>query len=159
MSLGPSRGSMNSPIVLLALALTVASADSQGDTTAESCSVLAGAPPVSIASPEIRVISLRAADTFLLPADLPSGVRVVVCERETLVPAEFDYKVLLAGYPFVIRVSGGMLLWLERENGQVRVSFGEGGISDEQASQIQEWVDRVQPNFHKEELYGDKDGP
>ena len=149
---------MRALIGLLAIALAAPALATPGAPPTESCSVIAGTPPVSVAAPELSVIVLSAANSFSLPAGLPSEVQAVHCERASIVPAEFDYKVVQAGYPFAISVPGGGTLWLELQNGQLGVSFGEGDLSEGEAAQTQEWLNRVQPNFHKQELPGDGDG-
>ena len=127
-------------------------------TLAESCSVLAGSPPEMVAVPSISVLGLAKNDSFRLPMGLPANVSAVVCERSSIVPAEFDYKVLQAGLPFAIKVPDGNTLWLEINDGQVRVSYGEGALSTDELSRTQQWLDRIQSNFNKSETPSDKGG-
>ena len=127
-------------------------------TPAESCSVVAGSPPEMVTAPSISVLGLSKNDSFRLPMGIPANVAAVVCERSSIVPAEFDYKVLQAGLPFAIKVPSGNTLWLEINNGQVGVSYGEGALSTDEQSRTQQWLDRIQSNFNKAETPSDKGG-
>jgi hypothetical protein len=100
-----------------------------------------------IEAPTLHVLSLASTDTFSLPAGLPANVGAVICTRASLLPAENDYKVLKAGLPFALKDPSGTTLWLELHNGQIAISYKDGALSQSEISQLQTWVNRVQPFF------------
>ena len=124
---------------------TVATAGTAGG---ETCSVLAGSPAEIVAVPGLAVSDLTESQTFALPTETVGPVAAVVCDRKSVVPAEFDYKVLQAGLPFAIR-SPRETLWIEIKDGRVAVSYKEGHLSSDETTAIQAWVNRIQPLFLK----------
>jgi hypothetical protein len=111
--------------------------------------VIAGSPAEAVAVPGLAVANLTESQTFAIPTVTAGPVAAVVCDRKSVVPAEFDYKVLQTGLPFAIR-SPQDTLWIEIKDGRVAVSYKEGHLSSDETSAIQAWVNRIQPRFYKD---------
>ncbi|MEO8670227.1 MAG: hypothetical protein ABI411_02860 [Tahibacter sp.] len=119
---------------LLGTALTAHASESAPAKTGvvEKCGVVTVGDDGQSSSdvlPSLKVVELTADDkAFVLPPDAPARVTAVTCGRASIVPAENDYKVLLAGFPFSI-IADDRILWLELDNGQLQVSVKEGQLS------------------------------
>ena len=139
-------------LVAACLLLTGASSVALGgEPTEGSCSVIttsdSGAAVVA-PLPSLHVIEATARDEpFVLPADSPNQVTAIMCGRSSLVPAQKDDKVLLAGYPLAIvseSGSGRRVLWLELSDGRFQVSYDKGALSADEASAAQSRMNEFQ---------------
>lgn len=80
---------------------------------------------------------LSASPVFSFPAPAGLALRGLKCERNSLTPAEHDYKVALAGYPFlyfVNDVSGATMrvAALEFVDGKYRMNLMKGDFTDQE---------------------------
>jgi hypothetical protein len=98
--------------------------------------------------PSLKVLSLAPSETFALPPDAPTTVKVVQCGRPSLVPAEGDYKVLAAGFPLAI-VADDRVGVLEMEEGKLRFNMINGEMKESEIPGIQEFLNKSQEHFNK----------
>ena len=120
------------------------------DTPQDECGVLVGDNDAQlVVVPSLHVAEQTdLAGPFVLPPDAPPGVHAIQCRRASIVPRGRDFEVLLAGYPLALRAPDDSVVWLELEDGQVRVSFSEDALDTAQMQAMQAWLDRVQPCFY-----------
>lgn len=114
--------------------------------TIEDCGVIAPGPDGKvqfIPLPSLSILSLGDDSTFSLPADAPSEVQVVQCERGALVPRRNDYKVIDAGFPFIIS-SGNRIGALEIVDGRLQFNMIQGDISETEIPLVQAFLDAAQ---------------
>lgn len=90
--------------------------------------------------------STAGAREFALPADTPPNVVAVQCGRDSVVPRNNDYKVLGAGYPFIIIVEQGdrMLTMEFTHEKKLHVNVTRGAVSADEQAQIDAAVARAQ---------------
>lgn len=119
---------------------------------AETCSAHAqiDGKQSTIPVPSLKVIELTTADgQFVMPADAPSQVTAIQCWRASLIPTEYDYKVLKAGFTFFITAPENRTLALLLSDGQLTVSYDKDEISAEEIQQIKRYVDATKGKFLK----------
>jgi hypothetical protein len=90
------------------------------------------------------------------PGPAPAGMTIksIFCARSDVVPAQSDYKVVQAGFPFTIyaRDPDGKtrIAVLELNEGQLRLrSVGEKGFTSEMVHRIQAFLDQSLPQLGK----------
>jgi hypothetical protein len=93
------------------------------------------------------------------PGAPPPGytIKSIFCARTDIVPAPSDYKVVAAGYPFMIfardkedRSGRTRIAILEMNGGQLRVrSVGQSGLTPEMVQRIQTFLDASLPEIAK----------
>jgi hypothetical protein len=96
--------------------------------------------------PEIHVVSQTAGEGPFAPG-IPAG-SAIRCGRSDIVPAANDWKVIAAGYPFVITEvtleHDARIAILEMVNGQVGYRFLTGRIREGEAPRIQARLEAFQ---------------
>ena len=115
-------------------------------TSIEKCGVLVAGPDGKdqvVLLPSLSVLTLSDDSTFVLPADAPSGVHVVQCGRGALVPRRNDYKVIAAGFPFII-VADDRIGALEIVDGQLQFNMLKGEMTEPEISLIQAFLNSAQ---------------
>lgn len=146
------RGILFAIVSLLALGiLCVAYAGSPESHPLEKCGVIAkiNGKETSIVLPSLHVIESTAkAGPFVLPADAPPDVSAVECGRRSPIPAENDYKVLQAGFPFYIVAPDGRVSVLELSNGRLQASTRDGEFTSAEISQIQAYLNKAKKYFN-----------
>jgi len=139
-------------VPLLALGILCAAyAGSPDGHPLEKCGVIAkiNGKETSVVLPSLHVIEQTAqAGPFVLPADAPPGVSAVECGRRSPIPAENDYKVLKAGFPFYIVAPDGRVSVLELSNGRLQASTQDGEFTSAEISQIQAYLNKAQEHFN-----------
>ena len=73
----------------------------------------------------------------------------IQCGRESIVPAKYDYKVLQAGFPFLIVAPDGRMLVMELFDGRLAVSAKVGDFTLTETSLIQAYVNAAQEFFYR----------
>jgi hypothetical protein len=119
----------------------------------EKCGVIfeaAGGQPQSMVLPSITLASLAEADSFVLPADAPKGVRAVQCGRDTIVPFRYDYKVIQSGLPLSI-VAQGKVGVLEIAEGKLRFRMLSGKMSESEQNFVGAFLDAAQAAMLKKQ--------
>jgi hypothetical protein len=121
------------------------------DTVSEKCGVVAkdkDGKETAMLLPSLKVLTLTAReDDFVLPKDAPSNVAAVQCGRESLIPAQNDYKVLKAGFPFFIVSSDGRIAVMELSEGKLEYRTIDGEFAEEEISLIQSFLNNTQSYF------------
>jgi hypothetical protein len=120
--------------------------------TVEKCGVVyedAKGKSTSMVLPSLHVLDLADDAGFSLPADAPAKVTVVQCGRDTIVPQKNDYKVLVAGFPFVI-IGDDRVLFLEVVDGQLQVQIKEGQFTEAEIPRLQAFLNEAQPAYSRE---------
>ncbi|MBX3697711.1 MAG: hypothetical protein KF811_07865 [Dokdonella sp.] len=76
----------------------------QTPTTPEMCGVVfeVDGKQNVLTLPSLHVMEGESTSAFVLPKDAPSETSALYCARDTLLPAKYDYRVLLAGFPLAI---------------------------------------------------------
>lgn len=130
---------------VLMATLAVVNAGAAQESAQESCSVIAGDPEKIVSVPTLRVMEQTAGGDFLLPPGTPANVKAIQCHRASIIPVENDYKVLLAGFPFIIIVDDGRLAVMEVSEHRLQFRTLEGEFSDTEIPAISAYVDYAQP--------------
>jgi len=79
---------------------------------------------------------------FSLPPGAPTGIHAIACERESIVPAKGNYKVLMAGFPLFIYPRGGKrVLVLEIEDGKFQFEMFGGEMTAPEHEKVLEFLD------------------
>jgi hypothetical protein len=92
----------------------------------------------------LSVSTISADGAFSLPISAPKDATSVHCTRKSLLPLRNDYKVLLAGFPFVI-TSGERIAVLEvSEEGRVQFRAIRGEFTDQEIPAIREYLNYAQ---------------
>jgi hypothetical protein len=97
-------------------------------------------------APGFRV---RGADPLVRPEGV-GNVVALMCDREALVPDVGDFRVVTElSLPFNIR-SGGRIIVLEISNGQLRVRFLRGELTEEERTALQAAMNEAQLILQRE---------
>lgn len=110
-----------------------------------------GTPKYTIGD-ETKVVDATEGDKKFAPK-APSGneVSAVTCQREDIVPAPNDYKVLLAGYVLYISDIGRghpkRMITLEVRGGQLDIEFKDGALTPDVTARMQKRIDALQTAF------------
>ncbi|GAB2801181.1 hypothetical protein [Dyella kyungheensis] len=103
--------------------------------------------------PSLHVATTSESTPFTLPSDAPSGVTAVGCNRQSIVPKIYDYRVLKAGYPlYITGPAGRAAVALEAREGQVQIRVVRGDLRPDEATQIQESLDQIQSLFNNSSI-------
>ena len=95
--------------------------------TQEVCAVLYGSQG-SKEMASVHVLDLADGAAFALPKDAPGGVHTILCKRDSILPSRNDFRVLLAGYVFIISADQRIGA-VERANGVYRFRMMSGELS------------------------------
>jgi len=102
-----------------------------------------------VALPSLHVIEATADGAFVLPKDAPPHVSAIQCGRLSLVPAKNDFKVLQAGFLFMIVAPDDRIAAMELSNGQLQYRTIKGEFASDEIPQIQEFLNVNQNAFYK----------
>ena len=102
-----------------------------------------------VALPSLHVIAATADSAFVLPKDAPSHVSAIQCGRLSLVPAKNDFKVLQAGFLFILVAPDDRIAVMELSNGQLQYRTIKGVFASDEIPQIQEFLNANQKRFYK----------
>jgi hypothetical protein len=130
---------------------SLAPAPEPGIATTEKCGVVyeaAEGKTTSTLLPSLHVMGLGDDAVFALPPDAPANVKAVQCGRDVIVPQRNDYKVLLAGLPFLV-ISDNRAAALEAADGKLRVRLVKGLMTEAEQAQVQAFLNVAQPAFDK----------
>lgn len=97
----------------------------------------AGAQPTVIQGFSVQQAAARPGPLQLPP--LPQGTGAILCDRDSVVPARNDFKVLLAGLPLMIRAGtpdDPTVLSMGIDDGNYAISIMMGSIDDAERSAI-----------------------
>jgi hypothetical protein len=115
-----------------------------------------GGLPQLVVDPSLHVLDQTRGGGKFDPGPAPAGVTIksIFCARSDIVPAQYDYRVVEAGYPLTIfaRDTSGKtrIAVLELDGGQLRLrSAGEAGFTPDMVSRIQTFLDASIPLFGK----------
>ncbi|HEX4269979.1 MAG TPA: hypothetical protein VHZ32_01275 [Rhizomicrobium sp.] len=115
-----------------------------------------GGLPQLVVDPSLHVLDQTRGGGKFDPGPAPAGVTIksIFCARSDIVPAQYDYRVVEAGYPLTIfaRDTSGKtrIAVLELDGGQLRLrSAGEVGFTPDMVSRIQTFLDASIPLFGK----------
>jgi hypothetical protein len=121
---------------------------------AEKCAVIVqdGAKINLVLLPSLHVATLSAeSDPFVLPPDAPQGVKGIDCGREALMPLPYDYRVLVANYPFTVTDwTQDRIGVLEVTHGRLQFRMLKGKMTEPEHGQIESFLDRAQRLFDTE---------
>jgi len=120
--------------IWLALLLSSGTAQSDAKLVEYGCAVMAreNGETVMHKTPGLHIIDYNKSFQFAgFQADGETQVAAILCERSSVIPAEFDYQVLLAGLPFFIK-GGERTAVLERSNGKYRLRLVKGNPFSEE---------------------------
>ncbi|WP_429911938.1 hypothetical protein [Glycocaulis sp.] len=102
----------------------------------------AGAQPTVIQGFSVQEATARPGPLQLPP--LPEGTGAILCDRDSVVPARNDFKVLLTGLPLMIRAGTAddpTVLSMGIDDGNYSISIMMGSIDDAERSAIIEAVE------------------
>ena len=87
--------------------------------------------------PSVHVMDGENTSPFVLPKDAPPETSALYCARDTLLPANYDYRVLLAGFPLAIVAPDDRkaVLELSRDN-TIVYRMISGKSSDEEMRKV-----------------------
>ena len=118
-----------------------------------------GGAPQLVMDDTLHVMEQTRAGVRFDPGAPPPGytIKSIFCARSDVVPAPSDYKVVAAGYPFMIfardkedRSGRTRIAVLELSGGQLRVrSVGQGRFTPEMVRRIQTFLDTSLPELGK----------
>jgi hypothetical protein len=140
-----------SALLLASGALGTAHAGRLGNSPLEKCGVIASVngKETSVVLPSLHVLeSTSRPGPFVLPADAPQHVSAIQCGRRSIIPAENDYKVLKAGFPFFIVAPDGRVVVLELSDGRLQASTQDGEFTPVEIGEIQAYLNKAQEYFN-----------
>lgn len=109
--------------------------------------------PKSVPMPQLKVLEFREEQEFRGFIN-PPGVSItgVACDRSSIVPASLDYRIVAAGYPFMIR-AGERLAALQLEEGRLTLRLLTGpSLAQRERAQIATRLEQLQVGFEREVL-------
>jgi hypothetical protein len=117
-----------------------------------------GGPPQLVMDDSLHVLDQTRTAARFDPGTPPQGatIKSIFCARSDIVPAPSDYKVVAAGYPFVIYArtpedrGRTRIAVLELKDGQLRLrSVGQAGFTQDMVYRIQTFLDSSLPEIGK----------
>ena len=117
-----------------------------------------GGPPQLVMDDSLHVLDQNRSAARFDPGTPPQGttIKSIFCARSDIVPAPSDYKVVAAGYPFVIYArtpedrGKTRIAVLELKDGQLRLrSVGQAGFTHDMVQRIQAFLDSSLPEIGK----------
>jgi hypothetical protein len=96
----------------------------------------------------IRFGKTSAEAPFTLPPDAPKGTVAIMCERSSIVPDRFDYKVLASGFALIIS-NLDRTAALELAGGQIRFRMINGTLAATEMAAVQARLDSFQVSGNK----------
>lgn len=153
------HGIAGAVLAFLGAAIMIATPASAADLTEFHCGrtlETSGGLPQLVVDPGLHVLEQTQDGGKFDPGPTPAGVTIksIFCARSDIVPAQYDYRVVEAGYPLTIyaRDASGKtrIAVLELADGQLRLrSVGEAGFTPDMTRRIQAFLDASIPQFGK----------
>ena len=113
----------------------------------ERCQVVYSPAPGSVSRKvleSLHVADLGDGDAFVMPADAPDRVLAVECAREAILPQRNDYKVLLAGFPFMIVTKDRAAVLEKPPFGPLGLRTLKGKFTTEEEPLVRAYLDEAQ---------------
>jgi hypothetical protein len=148
-------------LILISLLLAMPAASAQELTEIACGKSLAkdGAAPQLVVDDTLHVMEQTRAGARFDPGAPPPGttIKSIFCARSDIVPAPSDYKVVAAGYPFMIfardkddRSGRTRIAILELRDGQLTMrSVGQSGFTPDMIQRIRTFLDASLPEMGK----------
>jgi len=148
-------------LILISLLLVVPPASAQELKEIACGKSLAkdGAAPQLVMDDALHVMEQTRANARFDPGAPPPGatIKSIFCARSDIVPAPSDYKVVAAGYPFMIfardkeaRSGRTRIAILELKDGQLTMrSVGQSGFTPDMVQRIHTFLDASLPEMGK----------
>lgn len=104
---------------------------------------------------EFHALEATLAPYSTIAPQMPADTVAILCTRSTMVPAPFDYRIILAGYPFYIGSINDdpqRMGILERSGGAFRYRMVAGELTQAEQAGVAERLNYFQTQAPKEEM-------